>query len=52
MVLFLILIVITVGQVTYNIVKEQSLTFKNILPSLLFVVGIVVYAFYIMLSLL
>jgi NAD(P)H-quinone oxidoreductase subunit 5 len=46
--LFLILIVaITVGQVTYNIVKEQSLTViqKTFLPSLLFVVGIVVYAF-------
>ena len=45
--LFLILIVaITVGQVTYNIVKEQSLTVvqKTVLPSLLFVVGIVIYA--------
>lgn len=46
--LFLILIVaITVGQVTYNIVKEQSLSLiqKTFLPSILFVIGIVVYAF-------
>lgn len=46
--LFLILIVaITVGQVTYNIVKEQSLSIiqKIFLPFILFVIGIVVYAF-------
>lgn len=46
--LFLVLIVaITVGQVTYNIVKEDNLTVlqKTILPALLFIVGIVIYAF-------
>ena len=44
---FLTLIVaITVGQVTYNIIKEQSLktTQKVVLPPLLFTVGIVAYA--------
>lgn len=45
--LFLLLIVaITVGQVTYNIVKEQRLTFvqKTFLPATLLVVGIGSYA--------
>jgi len=45
--LFLTLIVaITVGQATYNIVKEQSLTLfqKIIVPPLLFISGIGVYA--------
>ena len=45
--MFLTLIVaITVGQVTYNIIKEQSLntTQKVVLPPLLFTVGIVAYA--------
>lgn len=45
--IFLTLIVaITVGQVTYNIVKQQSLsTFqKTILPPLLFISGIGIYA--------
>lgn len=45
--IFLTLIVaITVGQATYNIVKERSLTYaqKTILPSALFIVGIFVYA--------
>lgn len=44
---FLTLIVaITVGQVTYNIVKEQSLTVlqKTFLPPALFISGIVTYA--------
>jgi NAD(P)H-quinone oxidoreductase subunit 5 len=46
--IFLTLIVaITVGQVTYNIVKEQSLSRlqKIFLPPLLFLCGIVTYAF-------
>lgn len=46
--IFLILIVaITVGQITYNIVKEQSLSLvqKIILPPLLFITGIGIYAF-------
>src|SRR5690606_33001009 len=45
--IFLTLIVaITVGQVTYNIVKEQSLTIwqKTFLPPLLFISGIAIYA--------
>jgi NAD(P)H-quinone oxidoreductase subunit 5 len=45
--LILILIVaITVGQVTYNIVKEQSLSFaqKTFLPPLVFIIGIASYA--------
>ena len=45
--IFLTLIVaITVGQVTYNIVKEQSLSIlqKFVLPPLLFVFGMVSYA--------
>ncbi|MDP5157790.1 MAG: pesticidal protein Cry28Aa [Flaviramulus sp.] len=45
---FLTLIVaITVGQVTYNIVKEQSLSVfqKAFLPPALFLVGIATYAF-------
>ena len=45
--IFLTLIVaITVGQATYNIVKENSLTLlqKAVFPPLLFIVGIVVYA--------
>ena len=45
--IFLILIVaITVGQATYNIVKEQSLSIlqKSFLPPLLFVCGMVTYA--------
>lgn len=45
--IFLILIVaITVGQITYNIVKEQSLSVvqKIILPPLLFITGIGIYA--------
>ena len=45
--IFLILIVaITVGQMTYNIVKEQSLSIlqKTIVPPLLFVSGIGLYA--------
>lgn len=45
--IFLTLIVaITVGQVTYNIVKEQSLNIfqKSFLPPFLFVCGIVIYA--------
>jgi len=45
--IFLTLIVaITVGQVTYNIVKEQSLSLvqKIFLPPVLFIVGIGVYA--------
>ncbi|MDG2433328.1 proton-conducting transporter membrane subunit [Flavobacterium sp.] len=47
--LFLVLIVaITVGQVAYNIVKEDNLTVvqKIVSPSLLFFVGIVIYAFF------
>lgn len=46
--LFLILTVaITVGQVTYNIVKEQSLSLaqKTFLPPLVFIIGIASYAF-------
>ena len=46
---FLTLIVaITVGQATYNIVKEQSLsTFQKIsVPALLFIIGIGVYALF------
>jgi NAD(P)H-quinone oxidoreductase subunit 5 len=45
--IFLTLIVaITVGQITYNIVKEKSLSFfqKAFWPPVLFVAGIVVYA--------
>ncbi len=45
--IFLTLIVaITVGQITYNIVKENSLTLlqKAVFPPLLFIAGIVVYA--------
>ncbi len=45
--IFLTLIVaITVGQVTYNIIKEQSLSLvqKIFLPPILFIVGIGVYA--------
>lgn len=45
--IFLTLIVaITVGQITYNIVKETSLTYlqKLVFPPLLFVAGIVAYA--------
>lgn len=45
---FLTLIVaITVGQVTYNILKEKSLSLlqKTFLPPLLFICGIVTYAF-------
>jgi NAD(P)H-quinone oxidoreductase subunit 5 len=45
--IFLTLIVaITVGQATYNIVKEQSLSLfqKSFLPPLLFVCGMVTYA--------
>ncbi len=45
--IFLTLIVaITVGQATYNIVKQKSLTFlqKAFLPPILFVLGIGVYA--------
>ncbi|WP_345275146.1 proton-conducting transporter membrane subunit [Litoribaculum gwangyangense] len=45
--IFLTLIVaITVGQVTYNIVKEQSLTVfqKAFLPPVLFISGIITYA--------
>jgi NAD(P)H-quinone oxidoreductase subunit 5 len=44
--IFLTLIVaITVGQATYNIVKEQSLSLsKIILPPFLFVCGMVTYA--------
>ncbi|WP_245574783.1 proton-conducting transporter transmembrane domain-containing protein [Gaetbulibacter saemankumensis] len=45
--IFLTLIVaITVGQVTYNIVKEQSLTLlqKAFLPPILFMSGIITYA--------
>lgn len=45
--IFLTLIVsITVGQATYNIIKEQSLSVlqKIILPPTLFIIGIVVYA--------
>ncbi|QKJ61668.1 proton-conducting transporter membrane subunit [Flavobacterium sp. M31R6] len=45
--IFLTLIVaITVGQATYNIVKEQSLSViqKTILPPLLFLSGITIYA--------
>jgi NAD(P)H-quinone oxidoreductase subunit 5 len=45
--IFLTLIVaITVGQVTYNIVKEQSLTVlqKTFLPPVLFICGIITYA--------
>ena len=44
---FLTLVVaITVGQATYNIVKEQSLTVvqKIIVPAIIFVVGIGIYA--------
>jgi len=47
--LFLTLIVaITVGQVTYNIVKERSLSLiqKAVLPILLFVAGIGIYALF------
>ena len=42
-----IIVAITVGQVTYNIIKEQSLNVlqKVILPSLLFVFGMATYAF-------
>jgi NAD(P)H-quinone oxidoreductase subunit 5 len=44
--IFLTLIVaITVGQATYNIVKEQSLSlFKIIFATILFVCGMVTYA--------
>jgi NAD(P)H-quinone oxidoreductase subunit 5 len=44
--IFLTLIVaITVGQATYNIVKEQSLSlFKNHFATILFVCGMVTYA--------
>ena len=45
--IFLTLIVaITVGQATYNIVRQQSLTFvqKVIVPSAVFIAGIVLYA--------
>jgi len=45
--IFLTLIVaITVGQATYNIIKEQSLSFlqKTIIPPLLYVTGIGIYA--------
>ncbi len=45
--IFLTLIVaITVGQITYNIVKENSLSLlqKAVFPPLLFIVGIVIYA--------
>lgn len=45
--LFLTLIVaITVGQATYNIVKEKSLSYtqKLVLPTVLFIVGISMYA--------
>ena len=45
--IFLTLIVaITVGQVTYNIVKEKSLSMlqKIFLPPILFIVGIGIYA--------
>ena len=45
--IFLTLIVaITVGQVTYNIIKEKSLSFlqKIVIPPLVFLSGIVVYA--------
>ncbi|GAA4279949.1 proton-conducting transporter transmembrane domain-containing protein [Gaetbulibacter aestuarii] len=45
--LFLTLIVaITVGQATYNIVKEKSLSYtqKLVLPTVLFIVGISAYA--------
>lgn len=45
--IFLTLIVaITVGQITYNIVKEQSLTTlqKIVLPPALFICGIITYA--------
>lgn len=45
--IFLTLIVaITVGQVTYNILKEKSLSVvqKIVLPPTLFIIGIVVYA--------
>jgi NAD(P)H-quinone oxidoreductase subunit 5 len=43
--IFLTLVAITVGQATYNIVKEQSLSLsKIILPPFLFVCGMVTYA--------
>jgi NAD(P)H-quinone oxidoreductase subunit 5 len=41
--IFLTLIAITVGQATYNIVKEQS-PFQNHFATILFVCGMVTYA--------
>jgi NAD(P)H-quinone oxidoreductase subunit 5 len=46
-ILLTLVVAITVGQVTYNIVKQQSLSLfqKAFLPPLLFISGIAVYAF-------
>jgi NAD(P)H-quinone oxidoreductase subunit 5 len=45
-ILLTLIVAITVGQVTYNIVKQQSLSIiqKTVLPPLLFVSGITAYA--------
>jgi NAD(P)H-quinone oxidoreductase subunit 5 len=46
-ILLTLIVAITVGQVTYNIVKQQSLSIfqKAVLPPILFISGIAVYAF-------